>query len=509
MLVDVIIPPVASIIVARAMGPTKLGSFSYVMWLSTAMMALGGGGLQLAARKHLADAAGKQRPDLFRAVLRTCSRYQIGILSLLALGGLALARWGMPSSDCAFASLTMIAILPGGAMSMATAVNNSVQEVRPNVVASVLSALVHTAGMILTVALGWGLIGLAAAHLASRTCDCLVRWKLTAARLPRYLADMGTDPSPLGSKPALPPGLGKIIGSFAAESTVLTLLTLVVWNRSEMFFLKRYCSLDQVAYFAVAFGLSLMPGQLVGPFSRAAGVSVYAERGRDARAGVHVAQVYWRYAVLLVLPACFGLAMLSGPLLRLLYGVRYLQAAPVLMLAASLSMFGPLSDPASSLVIAAGGQRRLVVVSVIAGMGTLILDYFLVRAYAAMGGALANGLGQAISTTAVIILAHRHSFRISPKFVLRVAGAVLGMTALVAAAVRLLPDIAAVIVGPPLGFFAYGLFLRLARVVDENDVERMLQAESLLPRSLRATFRRLLRAVSPASAPVPDQAPTA
>jgi O-antigen/teichoic acid export membrane protein len=500
MLVDLVFPPLASIVVARAMGPAKLGSFSFVTWLAMTMTALGGSGLASAARKHMADYAGQQRPDVVRALLRACFRAQLVVLLILTLAGLAWTLWAMPADERLFASLALIAVLPGGAMFMATSVNNAFQEVRPNVVASVCSVLVHATGMVATVLMGWGLVGLAAAHLASRTCDCLVRWKLTTARLPGYLRRLGADPTLPGAKPELPPGLGRGLTLFVAESTILTLLTLVVWSRSEMIFLRRYSAIEQVAYFSVAFSLSLMPGQIVGPFSRAAGVSVYAECGRDAQAGLRVAQVYWRYAVLLVLPACFGLAVLSGPLLRLLYGVRYLDAAPVLMLGASLSMFGPLADPATSLITASGGQRRLVVVGICAAIATLTLDYFLVRAHAAMGGALANGLGQAISTVTIILIARRYSFAIPFAFLLRVLGAAVGMAALVGIAVHFLPDLAAIALGLPVGVLAYGAFLRVGRVVDGKDVERLLTAESLLPKLLRPLFRRLLYAVAPSNA---------
>jgi O-antigen/teichoic acid export membrane protein len=500
MLVDLVFPPLASIVVARAMGPAKLGSFSFVMWLAMTMTALGSTGLSSAARKYMADYAGKQRPDVVRALIRACFGAQLFVLSILTLAGLAWALWAMPADERLFASLAVIAVLPGGIMSMATSVNNAFEEVRPNVVASVSSALVQAAGMVATVVMGWGLVGLAAAHLASRTCDCLVRWRLTTARLPGYLKGLGADPTPLGAKPKLPAGLGRDLIFFVAESTILALLTLVVWNRSEMIFLKRYSAIEQVAYFSVAFGLSLIPGQIVGPFSRAAAVSVYAECGRDAQAGLRVAQGYWRYAVLLVLPACFGLAVLSGPLLRLLYGIRYLDATPVLLLGASLSMFGPLASPATSLVTACGGQRRLVIVGICAAIATLTLDYFLVRAQAAMGGALANGLGQAISTITVILIARRYSFTVSLAFLLRAVCAAAGMAALVATAVHFLPDLVAIAVGMPVGVFAYGALLRVGRVVDGKDVERLLEAESLLPKLLRPLFRRLLRAVASSNA---------
>ncbi len=417
-------------------------------------------------------------------------------LFVLSLAGMAWANLALPADERAFASLAMLAVLPTGLMSMATAVNNAVQEVRPNVVASISSGLVNAAGLLLVVLAGWGLVGLAAASLASRTCDCVVRWKLTAARLPGYLKAMGMDQAASEHRPTLPRGLGRKFAIFTGESTILTVLAMVVWNRSEMIFLKRYSAIEQVAYFSVAFGLSQMPGQIVGPFSRAAGVSVYAERGRDALAGLSAARLYWRYMVLLVMPTCLGLAVLSGPLLRVLYGVRYFDAAPVLMLAGSLAMFGPLAAPAIALVTAAGGQRRVVMAGLVAAAATLTLDYFLVRGYAALGGALANGLGQAIWAFAIMIIARRYSFTIDGGFLLRVVGAAIGMAVLVAAAVYLLPDLAAIAVGPALGALAYGGFLHIGRAIDAQDVERLLKAESLLPRPLRVPFRWLLQAVA-------------
>lgn len=503
MFVDLVFPPLASILVARAMGPAKLGSYTYVSWVVATIIALGASGLSAAARKFMADRAGKRQPDVVRALLRSCFKVQIVLLTVLTLACLVWALRVVPEDERLFASLSVLGVLPNGIMFMATATNNTFQEFRPNVVASVCAAMVHAAGMVIVVVMGWELVGLAAALLASRVCDCSLRWMLTAKRLPEYLGRLGPDPTPAGTVPKLPPGLAREVAVFVVESTILTLLTMVVWNRSEIFFLKRYSGIEQVAYFSVAFGLSLMPGQAVSPFSRSASVSVYAETGRNAETGVHVARIYWRYVVLLILPACFGLAALSGPLLRLLYGVRYLDAAPVLMLGASLSMFGPLADPASSLVTASGGQRRLVIAGVCAATVTLTLDYVLVRSFAAFGGALANGLGQAISTVTVTLIARRYSFKIPLSFLLRVVGAVAGMTAIVAAVVYLLPDLAAVALGLPLGVFAYGLFLRVGRIIESDDIDRLLHAESILPKPLRGLFRRMLFSMAAPSVPTP------
>jgi O-antigen/teichoic acid export membrane protein len=497
LIVDILLPPIISIMVARAMGPAKLGSFSYVTWVSTVAASLGGLAMAAAARKYMAEYAGQRRPDVFRAILRVGLTFQFVVSLLLVGAGLCWVFLALPRDERGFATLAMISILPAGLMPMATSVNNAVEELRPNVIASVAGGLVHAAGMCATLVMGWDLVGLAGALLASKTCDCVVRWVLTKRRLPHYLIAMGASSDSLHSAVRLPPGLSREITKFFAESTVLVLLAIVVWNRSEMIFLKRFCDIRQVAFYSVAFGLSLLPAQIVGPFSRAAGVSVFAEQGRSDKAGRHVTHLYWRYLVLLALPVCLGLSALSGPLVRLLYGVQYHAAAPVLMVSAALSMFAPLASPATSLITAAGGQARLVRWGLLSAVATIALDYWLVRHYAAMGGALANGLGQAISTIGTIVIARKQvSFRISLGFTLRVSLAAFGMAATVALFMHLVPNIVGVIAGPLLGVVMYAVFLRVGRAVDEQDIDRLLRAENVFPTRARPLYRKLVRTMA-------------
>ena len=493
LIVDSVLPPLVSIVVARAMGPAKLGAFTYVTWISAAAATLGAGGLSAAARKYMADYAGQKRPDVFQAILRVGLGFQAVISLVLVGAGLFWVFSALPRDERVFATLAIVCIVPVGFMSMATAVNNAVEELRPNVIASVAAGLTHAVGVFATLAMGWDLVGLAGAQLAGRTCDCVVRWMLTWQRLPRYLQAMGASVTSSRAERRIPPGLGRQIAKFFGESTILVLLAIVVWNRSEMIFLKRFCDIRQVAFYSVAFGLSLVPGGLVGPFARAAGVSVFAEQGRNARAGRHVAELYWRYLMLLVMPVCLGLAALSGPLVRILYGVLYYEAAPVLMLAGALSMFAPLANPATSLVTAAGGQSRLVRWGLLAAVATIVLDYWLVRYYAAMGGALANGLGQVISTIGTIVIARKYvDFRISLGFALRVSLAALAMAATVALFANLVPDIVGIVGGFLLGVVVFSGFLRLGRVLEEQDIDRLLRAEIVFPSRVRPLYRSLV-----------------
>jgi O-antigen/teichoic acid export membrane protein len=129
----------------------------------------------------------------------------------------------------------------------------------------------------------------------------------------------------------------------------------------------------------------------------------------------------------------------------------------------------------------------------LSAVATIALDYWLVRYYAAMGGALANGLGQAISTIGTIVIARQYvSFRSSLGFTLRVFLAALGMAAVVALFMRLVPNIVGVVGGPFLGVGAYVTFLRIGRVVEEHDIDRLLRAEIVFPEWARPSYWRLV-----------------
>jgi hypothetical protein len=66
------------------------------------------------------------------------------------------------------------------------------------------------------------------------------------------------------------------------------------------------------------------------------------------------------------------------------------------------------------------------------------------------------------------------------------------MAATVALFAHLVPNIVAVAGGPFLGIGAYVAFLRIGRVVEEQDVDRLLEVENVFPSKARPLYRRLV-----------------
>ncbi len=480
-----------SILVARDMGPSKLGHYNYVLWIAQMTAALGSFGVPEAARIFLADRFGKREPNEVRAILRWSLKFQaMTAFASVAVGVALTIALGAPEHRL-YTTLAVLSVFPAALMGLATAVNLASEDFGTNTQASIAGILVQTSGILATLVWKWDLTGLAASLLAGRTVDSGLRWVLLGIRFPRYLRSLSEEPSAPAT--ALPPTLRRDLMAFSARSTGLLVINLVVWSRSEVFFLKRFCDIRQLAFFSVAFSFAALAGRLAEPMSWASGAGLLVEHGRDPAAARRFAVTFLRYLALLVLPATLGLSVLGGPLIRVFYGAAYAPAAPVLALAAALAFVPSLAPPFQTLITAAGGQRLVLRVSLTAAALTLALDYWLVSSHCALGGALANGLGQGTAALGLLFVAQRHfGFLVPWPFLGRLAAIAATTAACVWALTTVVADFAAVALGPPLGVLVFLGLLRASSLLNAEDQRRLVVIGESLPGPLRAGFVRII-----------------
>src|SRR5262249_9935286 len=119
--------------------------------------------------------------------------------------------------------------------------NNAAEALRRNTVPAVLSATLTISVTLLALWVGWGLPGLAAALLAGTLLDAgMKRFSVHS-----WLKD---EPAPIS------PALRKQMFVYSGQGLVLMLLNIVVWNRSDVFFLKLLNpDIRQVTFFSFAF----------------------------------------------------------------------------------------------------------------------------------------------------------------------------------------------------------------------------------------------------------------
>ncbi len=482
-ILDTVIPPIVAAIVARTLGPDNLGAFSYVMWIASLAVMFGVFGAGSAVQKYLGECIAKNDFATGKSVVRLALRMQ-AIVGTVVVGGAMVWVYSLRPEQRTYAAIAVSSVFPMALMSVASAVNASLENLAPNVKSSIVGMLVQNVLTLLTLAMGWGMLGLSASLCIGRWVDCIIRLTFASQLFAAYAREHGGGAhTPFGT---IPDGMRRSLVAFCFQATGLMLLNLAVWNRSEIIFLERLCHPREVAYFSVAFSFSALPGSIAQPFARAAVASLFAERGKSLERGLMVAQLVSRYQFLIVSPVAAGLAALSSPLVQVFYGDQYLPSIPVFFVAVLLGVAGPLVRPAIDILTASDLQRPLLWWTGCASVIVLTLDWLLVSEFCSMGGAWANGAGQVAFAAGTWIIARR---LVGLKLPLWFGAKVVLVSAAMGAVVMLsavqLNPLVALIAGPPLGVSVFALGLRLLCVLDKQDRDRLLAAADTLPASLR------------------------
>lgn len=479
---DIIFGALTSIAIARVIGPEALGHFVYLVFLTNVAGKLGGLGVATAVKKYLAEHLGRGETGLARAVFYASLRMQAVLAVAIPLGGIALVLLlGAPERHL-MSCLLVLAIAPGLLSAIPALANVAAQNFARNVPGALSGLVAYAVTVAFSLTLGWGLVGLAAAVLLRRTVELSVRlWPAIRwiNRLPQV-------------KP--PEGLNRKLLAFSGQSLAVTLLMVVVWDRSELLFLKQFSSAAELAFYTVAFGLTEQILMLPNVFSGAIGAALMGEYAADrARAGKRASDAV-RHLALLVFPIHAGLALMSSPAIRLAYGSAYIPAIPVLSIAVLLGIPKAFFWLPTSIYQAADRQVTMFRWLLVAAAVNIGLDALLIPRFGSVGAALANGLSQSFAVFATWRVAALLCGLVMPwNSVRRVALSALLMAAAVLPLILLLPPLPALLCGIPAGVVLYGLLLRLLRVVNEEDLRAMESIVLRLPRPAQLPLRRVVR----------------
>jgi O-antigen/teichoic acid export membrane protein len=336
---------------------------------------------------------------------------------------------------------------------------------------------------------GWDLLGIAVGILSYRSVDCAIRLFLVWRWVRRV------PPAPL------PADLKRSMTRFSGYSLALMLLNMIVWDRSDVIFLRALGhDTAQIAFFSVALGLIEKIQTIPSAFGSAANATILAQYGRDRRELPKVVSHALWYSFACSVPLLLGLAAMSSQLVPFLYGARYLPAVPVLAVAALLAIPKCLAAPGWSIMEANARQGFLVVWLIICAAVNVLLDVLLIPRFGAMGAAMANGAAQMLLPLGLIWRAHflfGLNFRLADGArLLLSAGA---MAAVVLAIASRFDAWWLMAVEVVLGTAVFVVCMRLAGVLRRDDRQRLLQLKTFLPQSWRASFAWVVLFVAPVS----------
>jgi O-antigen/teichoic acid export membrane protein len=476
---------VVAIIIARVLGPTLLGAFAFVMWIVGVGGSLGIHGVSRATGKFGGEYFGRGEPEIARAIIRSALRWQLAVGSILVGIGLVAVWVSMPADDFVWGAVAVVSLLATMIMAIAARGIEIRQDFRLNVIPSILGNTVNIVGSLVVLWRGWGLLGLTSALLLSRVVDAVVRQAL--------FRSSWADVTP----GAIPPELRRRFARFATQASGLLVLSIVVWDRSEVFFLEWYCDFEAVAFYSLSFGI--MKSLLIFPHSLnvASGANLLVEYGRDPRKQGQFAGRMTVFLALAAFPLTLGMSAVSGPAIRVLYGEAYLPAIPVLAIVAAFAVPQALLAPAQFLLVAHERQKFLLAWGAIVAVVNLSLDLILIPKGAAIGAAIANATAQSLALVGIWFYASRHVGLVLPvRSIARVGVSAVVMALGAFAVTRSLPPLSGLVLGILTGVLLYPLSLRLTGSLGSEDRERLLEVSALVPPRLRPAYAGLINLVA-------------
>jgi O-antigen/teichoic acid export membrane protein len=466
-----------SIPLARVIGPSKLGYFNYVAWLTSLSGVIGGLGMAGATRKYMAEYLNRGQSGLARAVFSaTLALQTIATVAVTLLGLLVV----LTVADPAYRTISVFLVLsmvPGMVVTIPASANMAAESMRANTIASLAGYLVQIVSVVLSLKLKWDLLGVAVGVLAFRFADCMIKlWSAWG-----WISKLPREP--------LPVAIRRKLINFSSYNMVLLILNMVVWDRSDIIFLKLFSKdLAQLSFYSVAINLTDKIRLLPNAVGTGMGANIQAQYGRNASRLPQITSAALWYTFLCGLPLMAGMAAMAAPVITLLYGHAYVPAIPVLVVAA-LFCIPKCYLPAWNLLEALEKQRFLVVWMSSCGVLNIVLDIALIPRYGALGAAMANGIAQFVAIAGVILKAQivcNIRFRVASAA--RASLAAVLMIATVVAVSKLWSGWAFLPLEVLLGAGVFLVTLRVTSAFDSQDRERLLSLQRLVPAPFRGMF---------------------
>lgn len=481
-----------SVAIARFLGAADLGRITFIAFVRETLTMVLLFGLPQALMRYVGETVGSGRAGRLRSLYRTATVVSVaaagvGFASLAAVGLFWRdPRWAWVLAG-AGAALAILHNLPSTFLI-------GVQRWRDAYVMGLATGAIAVVGK-LAVLGGHGGIAALFAVDACASLITLVGTVLLALRAARLLLP---EAEPAGE-------LKRNTFRFASIASLSTFIRFVVYRRTELFFLERFSTPTQIAYYSVPFSLVdtliLLP-RTVGTVIAPAVATMYGAGDHDRIRSGYARSL--RILLPLTLFATGGSVILGPTLMRLLYGPDFRHADWVLVILLITLPFVPLQAVSGSLLLGIGKQWVPTAIIAVAAIVNIGLDFALIRPFHAVGAAIANSSAQVVASVPSIVYAAVCVGGVSLAFgyVVRSVGAA-GLATLVAwSADRSLPGVwgllagiaAFVAVAVPVGI--------LFRVLESDDAAWF---EASLPAGLARPVSRVARVIDASLHPVPTR----
>ena len=395
---------VASILVARELGPADLGIYGLVVWIVATAVVVANAGITTAAIKFVAELRGGGHEALVPALvqrLRFLQRVMLGVV----LAGVALLYLGagtrlMPGVDTGLFALLLAAIALRAPYMFNIAVAKGAQDFR----GTALVAGVGAVSNLLLVAIAFARGAALQVFIAIYAVSSAVFWLVSRQRAARILG-----PAPAG-RATLPVELERRVRHHLRVVAVTIVLSSIGASEIELLFLTLHgdpaaAGLFKVAN-ALALGAALLVPGVVGLQLLPLMANAYGQGPQVAARRISTATA-WLFLLGAPLVA-FG-AVYSARLIELLYGPAFAAAAPALAGLLVARVASTLGQGASAYMVSADRQTSMMVLTLIFSVLRFTGAWISIRYHGLAGAVAAAAVLAVLGSGSTIALALRET----------------------------------------------------------------------------------------------------
>jgi O-antigen/teichoic acid export membrane protein len=474
---------IMSAIIARGLGPADTGLYKYALWLAGVVVTIINLGLPNATARFTAEFLGRDDLASARALLQRVVICELGLGTLAALAvSLGAWWWASPGLRMPLAVAGMV-VVPSALANVFQSAAYGAQEYRAANRASVLISAGQLPLALAALWLGWGVPGMVGVVLARQLAYAL------------FLAWHVTDLDPAWSARAVLPTAdrGRLL-AYMRDMTLILLVSAVVWDSSEIFFLHLYATSEQIAFYALAFEYATRAMSIPSMFSGVLMPSISALYGRGD--GISIGRIFVsgsRLIGFIALPIGLGGAAVAPMFAHLLLGSEYEPVGRLLALLLVCNIFGAIAAVNAAVVYGTNDQYFIVKLGLAVTVLNLALDVLLIPRWAAAGAVVANSTSQ---VTASVVGCAYVARRLDTGFPLgalgRIGLAAAGCAMLAYTVTLVVPGWPGLVAAVACAGAAYIPLLAVTRALEPDDLAILSRLADLLPHPVSQPYRRAL-----------------
>jgi O-antigen/teichoic acid export membrane protein len=375
-----------SVVLARGLGPALMGEYSYVVWAARTLDAIASLGFTMAIVRYTAAALAKDDRALARGFVEHLTRRQLVTTAIVTAVTVPVAlvlapaklRWPLVAVAVALFPLTLEGVYQYALY--------GAQRYDITARVSTVKMLLQLAAAVVVLGLGFDVLGLVVGTTLGSVVAAWLGW--------RRARGIYVDP------PArIPEPMRQEMNAYLVPLSVVVVLDALVWDRSEVFFMRLGSTPHDIAFYSLAFGLAtkamIVPeiavGALLPAFAALHGQGAPEEFQRVYRTAM-------RYVTLAGVPIVAVSVGVAPSLVALLYGADYLPVAALFSALAGIALFSALRRVAWAALRGIGDRRCAVNATAVAAVINVGAAAMLVGPWGSWGAVAANSAAQVIAT---------------------------------------------------------------------------------------------------------------